>query len=151
MAITSTLLKTITFCNIAGGNYRILLTQSNARVSARYFMIATLAFNQLMEVTGETSICSHLILHFLHFVGNKAKGRILKWVSQENKTHQVFRKTNIFLPPNAHTCVGVSEDKKCSFFGKFGMLCFLVTPVLRLALLPCSQRSPTFTKKMNHV
>ena len=27
--------------------------------------------------------------------------------------------------------------KKCSFFGKFGMLCFLKTPVLRFALLPC--------------
>ena len=58
MAITSRLLKTITFCNTAGGNYRIVLTQSNARVFARYFMMATLAFNQLMEVTGEMSICS---------------------------------------------------------------------------------------------
>ena len=27
--------------------------------------------------------------------------------------------------------------KKCSFFGKFGMLCFLKTSVLRFALLPC--------------
>ena len=26
--------------------------------------------------------------------------------------------------------------KKCSFFGKFGVLCFLVTPNLRFALLP---------------
>ena len=30
------------------------------------------------------------------FVGNKAKGRILKWVVQENKARQIFRKTNIF-------------------------------------------------------
>ena len=29
----------------------------------------------------------------------------------------------------------VSGGKKCSFFGKFGVLCFLVTPVLRFALL----------------
>ena len=27
-----------------------------------------------------------------------------------------------------HTCV--SEGKKCSYFGKFGVLCFLVTTVL---------------------
>ena len=31
--------------------------------------------------------------------------------------------------------VCVSEGKKCSFFGKFGGHCFLVTPVLRLAFL----------------
>ena len=27
--------------------------------------------------------------------GNKAKGQISKWVFQENKTHHIFRKTNI--------------------------------------------------------
>ena len=32
----------------------------------------------------------------MHTVGNKAKGRILKRVFQENKTGQIFRKTNIF-------------------------------------------------------
>ena len=30
----------------------------------------------------------------------------------------------------------VSGDQKFSFFGKFGVLCFLETPVLRFALLP---------------
>ena len=35
---------------------------------------------------------------------------------------------------------GVSGGYKCSFFGKFGVLCFLETPVLRFALLPCYQR-----------
>ena len=34
------------------------------------------------------------------------------------------------------TYVCVSVRKKCSFFGKFGVLCFLVTSVLRLDLLP---------------
>ena len=29
-----------------------------------------------------------------------------------------------------------NEHKKCSFFGKFGVLCFLEEPVLRFALLP---------------
>ena len=29
-----------------------------------------------------------------------------------------------------------SEGKKCLFFGTFGVLCFLETPVLRFALLP---------------
>ena len=31
----------------------------------------------------------------------------------------------------------VSEGKKCSFFGKFDVLCFLETPLLRFAVLPC--------------
>ena len=35
---------------------------------------------------------------------------------------------------SAYVCM--SEGKKYSFFGKFGVLCFLITPVLRVALLP---------------
>ena len=37
-------------------------------------------------------------IRFFPFVGNKAKGRISKWVFQENKTRQTFRKTNISYP-----------------------------------------------------
>ena len=33
-----------------------------------------------------------------YFIGNKAKGRISKRVFQENKTRQIFRKTNISYP-----------------------------------------------------
>ena len=40
-----------------------------------------------------------------------------------------------------HTYVCVLGGKKCSFFGKFGVLCFLERPVLRLALLPYYRRS----------
>ena len=35
----------------------------------------------------------------------------------------------------------VSEGKKCLFFGKYGVLCFLETLVLRFALLPYYRRS----------
>ena len=40
----------------------------------------------------------------LHFVGNKAKGRISKRVFQDNKARQIFRKTNISYPlvPGTH-------------------------------------------------
>ena len=34
----------------------------------------------------------------LHFVSNKAKGRISKWVFEENKARQIFRKTSISHP-----------------------------------------------------
>ena len=38
--------------------------------------------------------------------------------------------------------VCVSEGKKCSFFGKFGVLCFLEKLVLRFALLPYYPQLP---------
>ena len=44
-----------------------------------------------------------------------------------------FPKNEYFLPPDTHTYVCVSGGKKYSFFGKFGVLCFLETPVLRFA------------------
>ena len=40
--------------------------------------------------------------------------------------------------------VGVSGSKKCLFYGKFNVLCFLETPVLKLALLPYYRRSVKF-------
>ena len=74
-----------------------------------------------------------ILQNTLEFVVNKAKGRISKPVCQENKAGRIFRKTNI-----SYMCV--SGKKKCSFFEKFGVLCFLVTPVLKFALLPYYQR-----------
>ena len=53
------------------------------------------------------------------FAGNKAKGRISKQVLQKNKAGQIFQKR-----------------KNVRFYKKFGVLCFLQTLVLRLALLP---------------
>ena len=49
--------------------------------------------------------------------------------------HVNFVKNKHFLPPDTHTYVCVSGCKKCSFFGKFVVLCFLETPVFRFALL----------------
>ena len=42
------------------------------------------------------------------------------------------------FPKNSY--VWVPAGKKCSFFGKFDVLCFLKTPVLRFALLRYYQR-----------
>ena len=47
-----------------------------------------------------------------------------------------FAKNLHFLPPDTHMYVWLSGDKKCLFFKQFGVLCFLVKPVLRFALLP---------------
>ena len=67
--------------------------------------------------------------------------KISKRVLQESKARQNIRKKKHFLPPDTHTHVCVSEGKKCLFFGNFGVLCFLETPVLRFALLPYYQRN----------
>ena len=77
---------------------------------------------------------------------------ISKQVFQENKARQNFPKNEPFLPlmrvrvrgyflspdthTDTHTYVCVSGGKKCQFFEKFGVLCFLEIPVLRFALLP---------------
>ena len=75
----------------------------------------------------------------LKFAGNKAEGQFSKRVFQENKTRQIFRKTNIsYLLIRTYVCV--SGGKNCSFFRKFGVPCFLETPVLRFALLPYYRR-----------
>ena len=66
---------------------------------------------------------SEMILGSYH--RQQGKRTNLKTVLQENKAHKIFRKTNISYP----------LSKKCSLFGKFDVLCFLVTPVLRFALL----------------
>ena len=61
--------------------------------------------------------------------------RISIRVFQEIKGLQIFRKTNIsYLLIGTRTCA--YRGKKCSFFGKFEVLCFLETPVLRFTLLP---------------
>ena len=73
----------------------------------------------------------NIIRQLQQFAGNKAKGPISEWIFQENKARQIFRKMNISYP-----LVCVSGSKKCSLFEKFGVLCFLETPVLRFVRLP---------------
>ena len=69
-----------------------------------------------------------------YLVGNKATGQISKRVLQEKKPN--FPTSKYFLPPDKHTHVCVLGGKASPFFGKFDVLYFLVTPALRLAVLP---------------
>ena len=67
------------------------------------------------------------------FVGNKAKRRILKRVGASRKQSTPnFAKNEHFLSPDTHAYVCVSGGKKCSFFAKFVVLCFLKTPAFCL-------------------
>ena len=83
---------------------------------------------------------SEVKLSWGHDVDRKGKRRISKPVLQENKASQIFRKNEHFLPTDRHTHVCESGGKICLLFGKFDVLCFLVTPVLRLANVPYYQR-----------
>ena len=61
----------------------------------------------------------------------------LKWVNDQYFHHI---KTSQFVRNKARLCVCVSGDKNF-FFGKFGVLCFLVTPVLGFAFFPYCRRT----------
>ena len=57
-------------------------------------------------------------------VGNKAKERMSKRVSRKQSMPN-FPKNEHFLYPDTHTYACVLGGKKCSFFGVFGMLCWI--------------------------
>ena len=81
--------------------------------------------------------CWNVVLTQQEFAGNKAKGRISKRVFQENKACQIFRKTIIpYLLIRTSSCT-YQGARNVRFFGKSGVLCFLDTPALRLALFFC--------------
>ena len=84
----------------------------------------------------------------MHNVENSSiirqKYESLNGVTRKQSTPH-FPKNEHFLPPDTHKFVCVSGGKKCSSFGKFDVLCFLVTPVLRYALLPyCGRIDHTY-------
>ena len=58
---------------------------------------------------------------------------------KKKKSTPSFPINEHFLPPDSHIYVCVTEGKKYSFFGKFGVLCFLFA-ILRFALLPFYQQ-----------
>ena len=83
--------------------------------------------------------CSKYSRKLNHMVGNK-KGANLKTGVTRKQSAPNFPKNEHSLPLDTHTYDCVSGGKKCSFFGKFGWLCFLVKPVLRFPLLPYYRR-----------
>ena len=58
------------------------------------------------------------------------KGESQNWCYKKTKHAKVSEK-RIFLTP---------DMLKCSFFGKFGRLCFLITPILKFVFSPYYQQ-----------
>ena len=73
----------------------------------------------------------------------RQKGESKNGCYKKTKNVTVSEKRTFLTPWYAH------GSKKCSFFGKFDVHCFLVTPVLRLALLPYYRRNILFTFRYN--
>ena len=67
-----------------------------------------------------------VVQHYTKGIGNKAQARISKWKWQKNI--HIFWKKEHFLPRDMHTHKCLSGGNKCSFFGKFGVLFFLLPP-----------------------
>ena len=65
-------------------------------------------------------------------------------ITQKGESQNGYYKKTQNFPKNEHflhlTCACVSGGKKCFWFGKFGVLYSLVTPVLRFALLSYYRR-----------
>ena len=87
-------------------------------------------------------------LNITHFFRQKNSGYLefqyLEYLGRSNKIvvplddFLSFSRTFVLTFWPNFLCV--SGGKKCLFFGNFGMLCFLETPVLRFALLPYYRR-----------
>ena len=81
-----------------------------------------------------------------YFVGDTAKRTNLKTEVIRTQSTPNFPKKEHFLPPDTHRYVCVSGGKKCSFFGKFGVLCVLITSVFNFVFL-----SPTISYFINKI
>ena len=103
---------------------RNVLPKSGLIFTLRCFNIPL--FDWVWMINQENVNFLYMTAHFIDFVlqtvGNKAKGRISKRVSQENKARQIFRKTKISYLL-IRTLVCISRGKKCSFFGKVVTSC----------------------------
>ena len=86
--------------------------------------------------------CFYLFLKILNSLEIRQKGESQnRCFKKKKQSAPNFSKKQYFLPPDTHLYVCVSGVKKCSFFGKFGVLCFLETPILRFVLLPYYRRT----------
>ena len=88
------------------------------------------------------NIFRKILCHEEHFFGSKAKGRMSKLMFQENKARKIFRKTDISYPLIRTRTLRMPYPLMYTrkFFKKFGVLCFLETPILSFALLPYYRR-----------
>ena len=91
-------------------------------------------FQKVRKCVGTSSFHENLISSV---VRQKCKSDT-KRVIQEKKAREIFQRTFFYPLIRIRACA--YRVKKCLYFGKFGVLGFLVIPVLRFILLPCYGR-----------
>ena len=77
----------------------------------------------------------------LHSSVMRQKGESQNGCFKKTKHAKYSEKRTFLAPFNISYVRVLSGGKKCSFFGKFVVLCFFETPILRFALLPYYQRT----------
>ena len=106
-------------------------------------------------VISSKQIVVNIIYRTMQHVGNQAKGKSQNGCFKKTK-HVKFSENKVSYPMirtrtyDTHTYVsrGKKGGKKFLFFQKFGVLCFLGTPVLRLDFLPYYQRTNILIKRL---
>ena len=114
------------------------------RISLLEISVGSIKYEKVNKKSGKKATNDYkiYILHDLTHVAEQTQvnnsRQFFKFllVRPRLNTYHLTFKNDIF--GIASSCV--SGGKKCLFFGNFGMLCFLETPVLRLALLPYYRR-----------
>ena len=76
---------------------------------------------------------------------------ILKTGVSRKQSTPNFSKNKHFLHYDTHTYVYVSGGKNFSFFGKFGVPCFLVTPVLRFGFFLITDEISDNKHRVNNI
>ena len=122
------------FDEVSNFRKRILTSQKPAFVIKNYHWncMKPTIFDKLFESTeGTLEKVDNFCVIFHHFSSViRQKGEYQNGCFKEIKHAKFPEKRRFFAPLCAHV------RKKLSFFGKFGELCFLETPVLRFAPLP---------------
>ena len=109
-----------------------------------FYMMGTLVVKGLMQIwIPEIRIYKCLIITS----AIRQKGESQNGCYKKTKHAKVFEKRTFRTPWYAHARVR-TWSKKCLFFGEFGVLCFLLTSVLRFTLLRCYRR---YMVRMIHV
>ena len=92
----------------------------------------------LTKLSTEIAFNFHLIPKFHESSVTRQNGASQNGCFKKTNHVKFSKKRTLLIPWYAHirTYVSLSGGKKCSFFVKFAVLCFLETPVLRCPILP---------------
>ena len=115
----------------------------------KYYLIEIDVDSQLAKTYGKWCIsltnkhfyriCEINCMLYVNSSAIRQKGKSQNGCFNKTKNAKFFENRTFLTPWYAHLRMPI-KGKKCSFLGKFGVLCFLETPVLRFVLLAYYRR-----------